>query len=245
MHTPQKNLEVTRGLIATANATTGKTDTTLTDAVGSLVSGYRQGGSDSESSDLFPYANSVTFNADIQEVTEDIVLHLERATSIANMFDLKMISCNKITIYISNLCTTMYRAFGRSSSSNQKVKEIVIIGDTSNIISYAQAFEGKQLLERVVGEFNFINATSINNTFNQCYALQEFYPVPNTIKLSLSFAHSPNLSDATIQAIIDGLADLTGQTAQTLTVHEDVEARMSEEQKATITGKNWTLVVAS
>lgn len=51
-----------------------------------------------------------------------------------------------------------------------------------------------------------------------------------------------NLSNESVQSIIDHLKDLTGATTQTLTFHKDVGARLTEAQKATITAKNWTLV---
>lgn len=59
---------------------------------------------------------------------------------------------------------------------------------------------------------------------------------------SLAIKDSPLLSDGSVQSIIDCLKDLTGATAQTLTLHADVVGRMNPEQKATITAKNWTLV---
>ena len=40
------------------------------------------------------------------------------------------------------------------------------------------------------------------------------------------------------------MGHLTGKTAKILTVHKDVEARMTEEQKATVRNKNWNLAVA-
>ena len=59
---------------------------------------------------------------------------------------------------------------------------------------------------------------------------------------NMSINGSPLLSNDTVQNIIDHLKDLTGATAQTLTFHADVGAKLTEEQKATITAKNWTLV---
>ena len=78
--------------------------------------------------------------------------------------------------------------------------------------------------------------------FNYIYSLVNVRFVANTIKLSIAFAQSDNLSTETIQSIIDGLADLTGGTAQTLTLHSTVGSKLTDTQKATITAKNWTLV---
>lgn len=79
------------------------------------------------------------------------------------------------------------------------------------------------------------------NMFFWCDNLKEVRFVPNSIYKKISCSHSPNLSTDTIQSIIDGLADLTGGTAQTLTLHANVGAKLTDEQKATITAKNWTL----
>lgn len=86
---------------------------------------------------------------------------------------------------------------------------------------------------------------STNNglAFNMNYALKEVRFVPLCINKNISFNHSSQLSDVSIQSIIDGLADLTGQTAQTLSVHKDVKANIkaNEEWLTAITSKNWTL----
>lgn len=64
--------------------------------------------------------------------------------------------------------------------------------------------------------------------------------VPNTIKKSIRFT-SYQFTDASIESIINGLADLTGSTTQTLTLNR-IGAKLTEEQRARITAKNWTLV---
>jgi len=62
--------------------------------------------------------------------------------------------------------------------------------------------------------------------------------LPNSIKSSISIPSSPNLSVDTKQSIIDGLA--TVETAQTLTLNSAIV--LTDEQKATIETKGWTLV---
>lgn len=58
---------------------------------------------------------------------------------------------------------------------------------------------------------------------------------------AISFAQSSLLTNESVQNIINALGDLTGKTSQTITFHANVKANMTEEQIATITGKNWTL----
>ena len=84
--------------------------------------------------------------------------------------------------------------------------------------------------------------TPYNNTFYQCYGLKELTIAGGVISKSINFQWSDLLSDASVQSVIDHLKDLTGATAQTITFHADVGAKLTDAQKATITAKSWTLV---
>ena len=103
------------------------------------------------------------------------------------------------------------------------------------------AFNKSTKLKYILGELDFSEAESVHNAFSQCTSLEEVGFAKNTLKLSISFSNSRLLSNASIKSIIEALADLTGTTAQTLTFHADVKAKLTEEQIATITSKNWTL----
>jgi hypothetical protein len=93
-------------------------------------------------------------------------------------------------------------------------------------------------LVSLIGEFDMSKCTNTGYAFANCSALEEIYFKPETIKISINFAHSSRLSANSIQSIIDGLA--TVETAQTLTLHSSIV--VSDEQKATIKSKNFTLV---
>lgn len=79
------------------------------------------------------------------------------------------------------------------------------------------------------------------SSFSSCTSLVDLELKKNTLFVSFGIAQSPLLSDESIQSIIDGLADLTGGTAQTITFHKDVKAKLTDDQIAQITSKNWTL----
>lgn len=79
------------------------------------------------------------------------------------------------------------------------------------------------------------------NSFKDLSALEEIR-FEGCIGKNFEIKDSPLLSDASVQSIIDCLKDLTGATAQTLTLHATVGGNMTAEQKAAITAKNWTLV---
>jgi hypothetical protein len=83
--------------------------------------------------------------------------------------------------------------------------------------------------------------TTWNSPFSGCTNLENI-TCEGVIKQSISFANSSKLTNASAQSIIDTLKDLTGATAQTLTFHATVGGKLTAEQKATITAKNWTLV---
>ena len=90
--------------------------------------------------------------------------------------------------------------------------------------------------------FDGTNCWFGSSAFDNCYRLETVRFKHLTIKKAISFAKCYSLSDESVQSVIDGLFDLTGQTAQTLTFHADVGAKLTDEQKAAITDKNWTLV---
>lgn len=97
-------------------------------------------------------------------------------------------------------------------------------------------------LERIIGVLDFSNATAFNGTFYNCNKLEEITVAEKCINKNIDFSACSLLNDTSIQSIIDGLADLTGGTTQTITFHATVGGNLTEEQKATITAKNWELV---
>lgn len=107
--------------------------------------------------------------------------------------------------------------------------------------SNASAFSYAEMLEEIKTELDCTSAANVSFMFNRCFKLREVRFTPKSVLLSISFIDSSLLSAESIQSIIDGLADLTGVTAQTLTFHTDVKDKLTQEQLTTITNKNWTL----
>ncbi|MBR5525041.1 MAG: hypothetical protein IKU51_07220 [Clostridia bacterium] len=97
--------------------------------------------------------------------------------------------------------------------------------------------------ERIVeiGEMDISNATAVANMFNGCASLKKISFAQGCIKIAINFSSCPLLDDGSIQSIIDGLADLTRQTAQTLTLHATVKGALTDDQRAAIAAKNWVL----
>ena len=83
--------------------------------------------------------------------------------------------------------------------------------------------------------------TDFSNCFSNCACL-ESVTIGGSIDKNIAFAQSNLLTTASAQSIINHLKDLTRQTAQTLTFHATVGAKLTDAQKTTISAKNWTLV---
>lgn len=141
---------------------------------------------------------------------------------------------------VSNIRELVYCGY---NVEDKTLKRLTLNVDTSKATSFWGMFAYQRALEVVDGyPIDCSSSTGNIAMFNNTTALKDIRFVANTIKCSFNIAQCPNLSDETVQSIIDGLADLTGGTAQTLTVHATVGDKLTDEQKATITAKNWTLV---
>lgn len=120
--------------------------------------------------------------------------------------------------------------------------EVIDLTDFTKVFTKAtQVFYGCTKLVSILGDLDFSKCVdwAMGNAFTQLPKLENVRFKTETIKYSISFAHSPLLSDESIQSIIDGLA--TVETAQTLTFNADVKAKLTDTQLTTITSKNWTL----
>ena len=123
---------------------------------------------------------------------------------------------------------------------NAKSIEEVVLPDGIKFSAAGYFATNVTTLVSVFGRMDVSGITTAN-LFIGCTNLVDVSFMPLTITHNKSFNKSYKLSEASIQSIIDGLADLTGQTTQTLTLHADVGAKLTDEQKASATAKNWTL----
>lgn len=117
----------------------------------------------------------------------------------------------------------------------KKLPVIDMSSATSTTSTFAE-YMGESL-SLIVGEQNNLSSS----TFNYCTNLVNL-TISGTIGKSITLKDSPLLTLESVQSIIDHLKDLTGATAQTLTLHATVGAKLAQAQKDAITAKNWTLV---
>lgn len=214
---------------------------------------YDQGYDDGKNSvlSLERYAKSMQIiSLNVFGVAE-VTLNLDNANTLINLCNInednnKNITVEKITINCPNQIANMQNMFYCNASSryDYMLKHITLNVDTQNCTNINYAFSGMVALEVIDGQpLNLSGITNANYTraFVNIPSLVDVRFVVNSILVNISFSSCAKLSAETIQSIIDGLADLTGSDTQTLTVHEDVGAKLTDEQKATITAKNWTL----
>ena len=76
--------------------------------------------------------------------------------------------------------------------------------------------------------------------FKGCASLENI-TIDGTIGENFPISSSPSLSQDSINSIIDHLADLTGQTAKTVTFHQTVINNLTDEQYNKVSAKNWQL----
>lgn len=167
----------------------------------------------------------------------DLVLHLKRAVSMQYCFFNSNV--RSVTLIAEQAGNVMI-GFGFRNGSNLQIVDIKDYKATITDIAYA--FYMSQKLKSIYGALNISGCSNANAAFSYCASLEDIEFAPNTTKVSISFDTSPLLTDKSIQSIIDGLADLTGSTAKTLTLHSSVGANLTDAQKAVISAKNWTLV---
>ena len=169
------------------------------------------------------------------KVTHIPLLDTSKGTNFVNMFSNSDIS-EVPPLDLSN-ATSVSSMFNMSS---KKGLEKLPSFNTKNVTHFSYFIYYAPSLKEV-GKLNLSSAVNVEGLFGACDSLEDVSFVENSIKISIKFNSCPLLSAESIQSIIDGLADLTGSTAQTLTLHATVKAKLTESQISQITSKNWTL----
>lgn len=83
--------------------------------------------------------------------------------------------------------------------------------------------------------------TGFSQTFAGCTVLENI-TVAGSIGKNFNISATPVLSAASVQSIVNALADLTGQDAQTLTFHSSIVTTLTDEQTTAIFTKNWNIM---
>lgn len=158
----------------------------------------------------------------------------ENVTNLTSIFA-KMPNLKRVEFYIDAKNCTNFNQLFQGSGSLEYVKGI----NTSKAINVIDMFYQCTSLKTIEDPLDFSSQTSVGGVFGACNSLEDVRIVEGSIKKTFYFTQSSKLTAESIQSIIDGLA--TVETAQTLTLHKDVKAKLTQTQLDTITGKNWSL----
>lgn len=203
-----------------------------------------------------PYAQTATFPNLNLFGKADVVINMPFLEAVTNMFrpdfvffgdaalnrTVEHITINGGEIMPSNMDMMFY--FSDRWDSGNPLKHITLNFDTSKVKYANNVFGSLTQLKTVDGKpLDFSSVTTPTaRVFYGSKNVEYARFVPNTIKCNFNASDSSAFTTETVDSIIDGLADLTGQTTKTLTLHSTVGAKLTDTQKVTITAKNWTLV---
>ena len=163
--------------------------------------------------------------------------------------------CNKlITIDLSKWTlpkpTSFHNMFEKCS---KLVNADVSNFDSSNVTDTEGMFNGCCVLEALdLTKWDLSSVIKTQYMFNSCTKLATIIGgrtiddvINNNISCLKNLKVNINLElmldRASLRAVINGLADLTGSDAQTLTLGETLIAKLTEEDIAIATAKNWTI----
>lgn len=146
----------------------------------------------------------------------------------------------RIDVYMDTQnCTNFNSTFMRCIQL-EYVKGINLSSATFVNSCFAKCTALKTIEEPIDYSYLSVNSTESNiNMFGDATALETIRIVPESIKKHFLLAHTSVLTAESIQSIIDGLAYV--ETAQKLTLHTNVVAKLTEEQYNTIFEKNWNI----
>ena len=210
----------------------GKSEGGDTDAA--YEQGYENGLNDGNSlyyaKNIDGVFNYVTFPENFEFIVKvKSINDIDSAFSSAkNLKSIKLISEDKETLISA-----------QSTFRDCKQLETIDITEFSNKFNYIYYFIQDSTVKNILGALDVSRCKSFPNTTFQAETLEHIEFVPNTIYKSIRVS-SAKLNEISKESIINGLADLTNSETQTITL-DGVGASLTEEQKARIAAKNWTL----
>lgn len=227
----------------------GSSDTYTPDQMGDAVRGIESGGSsllDYASGFDFSYSHieqekvELNYGSKIKFIVSDGVIKIPVFLNATGFKHLK-IDTDGDASEIMGITLDSFLRYMTAYTEYEDTLEIVELPIIEKIkpTSFNRAFQDRHKLREIRALIDGSICTGYSNDGLNLTSLEYIRFKENTVNALLSFSRCSSLSDESIQSIIDGLA--TVGTTQTLTLHADVKAKLTETQLATITGKNWTL----
>ena len=139
-------------------------------------------------------------------------------------------------LYTGNVTNFIYAFYG--CSALQEIDGLI----TSAATSLGECFHNCSSLVAINNPLNVSNLTSqMDTTFTGCANLQVL-TFSGTLRVDTWLSGAPKLTLASLQSVIDALADLSGTgPSKKITFGAKNKAKLSAAQLASVTDKGWTL----
>ena len=164
---------------------------------------------------------------------------ISNVTDISSMFS----SCSKLTaIDLSNWNTNNVT----NMASMFRYCELITALDLSNwntinVTNMAYMFNSCELITVLdLSNWDVSNVTSMSSMFSSCTSLTNFQ-APQNINVNIAFNGCNNLTIDSLLSILNNLTDRTATTTLTCTLGTINLNKLTDEQKAIATAKNWVL----
>ena len=194
--------------------------------------------------DLLRYCNQPNFCGLGVFDKEQVVLNLDYTQTLYRMTyqgNYKEYSNTKVKHLVINCKQQILNTQQVMIVGDYVLERVTLNADISKSTSAMQMFRSNYALRVIDGTpLDLSSSTNNTNIIMDCGNLEEIRFAPNSIKVAINFPDCAKLSQATVNSIIDGLAE--GATGQTLTLHSAVVNKLEDWQKAEITRKKWELV---
>lgn len=166
----------------------------------------------------------------LQKVTG---LDLSDITDVSTMFR-DCVSLKEVSMTNTNQITNMMGMF-KNCYSLQKVTGL----NTNNTQNMLEMFYSCASLKQI-SNLDMSSVTNMGDMLYNCYSLATIKSL-TVITDNLNLRSSSLLTHTTLLTILNALSDKTGQTTKTLTLGSTNLAKLTDEEKAIATNKNWTL----
>lgn len=195
------------------------------------ITAYVQGGGSGEE------IQGIVFNAPLKIATEVKIIPQDLTKDFTD-FSSMFFNCSSLTS-IPLLYTSNGKNFAEMFRYNSKLVNVPPF-DTTNATNINLMFGNCSSLV-TLSAFNVPNLTSKPNyPLQSCGNLENFGGFIG-IKVSFDIAGSKKLTHQSLLNVLNGLYDLTGSSSQTLTIGSTNLAKLTDQEKAIATNKNWVL----
>lgn len=179
---------------------------------------------------------------------------MAQSTNSTNGLDLSSIkflvnSCSSVDSAFEESTITVAPVFEGTFSPSYinrmfyKCSSLTSVGDISFDATSLSYIFGLCARLQTIGTLNVPNVTTIYYCFSSCASLTTIGGLVG-LKTDVDFSDCENLSNESIQNLIDNAADVSSTGTKTMTFNATPFATITEEQTAAATAKGWTLASA-